>query len=304
MSSSRITRNNQVVEVPAGGGAQTTVGSGLNRPYGVAVDGAGDVFIADARNNRVVEVTAGGGPQTTVGSGLSSPTGVAVDGVGDVFIADYANSRVVEVQRSAPPTFSFAATGVGSTSTDSPQSVTVQNIGNQLLNAVAPGLSIGSNSFVQVAGSGTPADCTSSFSLTPGASCNLSVSFTPRTTGSIASAATFTDNALNATAASQSLTLQGTGTPAATTVGISAPSVTYPGNGGGATVTVSRRRGRPRATPRWWWTGGAAGDAGVLDGSGVATFTLPSPSPGIYNLSASYAPQGGFAGGAGRRREP
>ena len=77
-----------MVEVPAGGGAQTTVGSGLNYPTGVAVDGAGDVFIADSDNNRVVEVPAGGGAQTTVGSGLNYPSGVAVDGVGDVFIAD------------------------------------------------------------------------------------------------------------------------------------------------------------------------------------------------------------------------
>ena len=192
-----------VVEVPAGGGAQTTVGSGLSIPFGVAVDGAGDVFIADPNNNRVVEVPAGGGAQTTVGTGLSYPEGVAVDGAGDVFIADGGNNRVVEVQRSEAPTFSFAATVVFNTSTDSPQSVTVQNIGNQLLDAVSPGLSIGSLSFAQVAGPGTPADCTSSFSLAPGASCNLSVSFIPQTTGSIVSAATFTDNALNATAAAE-----------------------------------------------------------------------------------------------------
>ena len=37
---------NWVVEVKPDG-TQTTVGSGLNRPFGVAVDGAGDVFIAD-----------------------------------------------------------------------------------------------------------------------------------------------------------------------------------------------------------------------------------------------------------------
>ena len=57
------TSNNRVVEVPAGGGAQTTVGSGLSDPSGVAVDGAGNVFIADPNNNRVVEVPAGGGAQ-------------------------------------------------------------------------------------------------------------------------------------------------------------------------------------------------------------------------------------------------
>ena len=35
------------------GGVQTTVGSGLNIPTGVAVDGTGDLFIADYSNNRV-----------------------------------------------------------------------------------------------------------------------------------------------------------------------------------------------------------------------------------------------------------
>src|SRR5208283_1854497 len=111
----------QVVEVPAGGGAQTTVGSGLSSPYGVAVDGAGDVFIADIGLNQVVEVPAGGGAQTTVGSGLSSPYGVTVDGAGDVFIADFGASQVVEMQRSQPPTLIFATTLEGNTSTDSPR---------------------------------------------------------------------------------------------------------------------------------------------------------------------------------------
>ena len=212
------TLNSRVVEVPAGGGTQTTVGSGLNRPYGVAVDGAGDVFIVDQGNSSVVEVPVGGGAQTTVDSGLNQPTGVAVDGAGDVFIANHNNGLVVEVQRSQPPSLSFAATAVGNTSTDSPQSVTVQNIGNQLLDAVAPGLNIGANSFVQVPGSGNPADCNSSVALAPGASCNLSVSFIPQMAGSIVSAATFTDNALNATAASQSVALQGTGTQGSQTI--------------------------------------------------------------------------------------
>ena len=90
--------NNRVVELPAGGGAQTTVGTGLYEPTGVAVDGAGDLFIADYGDSRIVEVPAGGGTQITVVSGLNSPTGVAVDGAGDVFIAEFEfNGLVVEV---------------------------------------------------------------------------------------------------------------------------------------------------------------------------------------------------------------
>ena len=203
--------NSRVVEVPAGGGPQMTVpAEGLNEASGVAVDGAGDLFIADYGNNRVVEVPADGGPQTTIDSGLNGPDGLAVDGAGDVFIADTFNSRVLELNRSTPPTLSFAATNVGSTSSDSPQSVTIENIGNAPLAAIPPGLTVGAN-FEQVAGSGTPADCTSSFSLTPGESCNLSISFTPAVSGPIKSAAALTDNSLNGNPATESIPLTGTG---------------------------------------------------------------------------------------------
>ena len=70
--------------------------------------------------------------------------------------------------------------------------------------------------------------------------------------------------------------------------------MTYPGNGV-VTVTVSSAAGTPHGQ-RHVGGGGGRPQYAVLDGSGVATFTLPSPSPGIHNLSASYAPQGGSAG--------
>jgi sugar lactone lactonase YvrE len=223
--------NNRVVEVPAGcisSTCQVTVPAvGLNGAAGVAVDGAGDVYITDQGNNRVVEVPAGGGPQTTVMSGLNLPEGLAVDAAGDVYIADEDNHRVVEVQRSQPPTLSFAATNVGSTS--APQSVTAQNIGNQPLDAVSPGLVVKGPNFLQVAGSGTPADCTSSFALAPGTTCNLSISFQPQSAGSLTSTAAFTDNASNTSpSVSQSIALQGTGTQAANvTVGTSPSGLAF-----------------------------------------------------------------------------
>ena len=219
--------NGRVVEVPAActsSACQTTVGSGLSQPFGVAVDGAGDIFIADNDTSQVVEVPAGGGPQTTVGSGLSYPSGVAVDGAGNVFIAGTSVNYVVEVHRDQPPTLSFASTPVGSTSSDSPQSVTIQNIGNQPLNAIDPGLVVGGPNFLQVAGSGTPADCTSTFSLSPGATCNLSISFEPQSVGKLTAAATFIDNALNATATAQGVALQATATQGSQTIAFGALS--------------------------------------------------------------------------------
>jgi hypothetical protein len=216
------TQNNRVVEVPAVG-APHTIGSGLVEPNYVAVDGTGNVYIADDAHNQVVEVPAGGGAQTTVqlASGGSFALAVAVDLAGDVFIADVdnpgGNNVVVEVQRSLPPTLNFAATLVNKKS--SAQSVTIQNIGNQPLDAVSPGLAVIGPNFLQVAGSGKPADCTSSFALAPGATCKLSISFEPQSAGSLTSSATFTDNALNTEpSAEQSITLKGTGNPLTQTV--------------------------------------------------------------------------------------
>jgi hypothetical protein len=68
----------------------------------VAVDAAGDVFVADAGNNRVLELPAGGSQEALPFSGLSSPAGVAVDTARDVFVADAGNNRVVRLSASVP----------------------------------------------------------------------------------------------------------------------------------------------------------------------------------------------------------
>ena len=76
---------------------QTLAFSGLRQPQSVAVDGGGDVFVADTPSGRVVELPAGGSQQTLPFSVLSATLGVAVDGSGDVFVADAQNVRVVEL---------------------------------------------------------------------------------------------------------------------------------------------------------------------------------------------------------------
>jgi sugar lactone lactonase YvrE len=85
-------------------GAQITVGSGLNNPQGVTLDGVGNAYIADTANNRVVKVSLAAGTQTTVGTGLNSPISIALDAAGDVFIADFGNSRIEEVTPSGVQT--------------------------------------------------------------------------------------------------------------------------------------------------------------------------------------------------------
>jgi DNA-binding beta-propeller fold protein YncE len=84
------------------------LGAELSAPGGVAVDGAGRVFIADTANHRIrlfdpttaaVSTVAGSGTAgfadgPALSSKLSSPTGVAVDGSGTVIIADSGNHRI------------------------------------------------------------------------------------------------------------------------------------------------------------------------------------------------------------------
>ena len=74
-----------------------------SNPRGVAMDPAGDVYIADATDNDVVKVTPGGSA-TVIASGLSAPSGVAVDpSTGDVYIADTGNDEVDRLAAARSP---------------------------------------------------------------------------------------------------------------------------------------------------------------------------------------------------------
>jgi len=104
------------------------VQAGLGSPSGVAVDNAGNIYIADAGNNRIRKVDAGGIITTIAGSGnwgsnvfsgdngpavqagLNYPTGVAIDSVGNIYIADAGNSRIRKVDPSGIIT-TYAGTG-------------------------------------------------------------------------------------------------------------------------------------------------------------------------------------------------
>ena len=95
----------------------------LDLPLGIAVDGSGDLFIADSRNHRIRRVLATGIIITLAGSNnfggdggpatdalLFFPLSVAVDSVGDLYIADSRNHRTRQVNVSGTIT-TVAGTG-------------------------------------------------------------------------------------------------------------------------------------------------------------------------------------------------
>ena len=111
--------NNGTITTLAGFGTPGFSGDGgpataakLQSPSAVAVDAAGDVFVADTGNHRVrkidplgvITTVAGNGDTTFGGDGgqataasLSGPRGVAVDGAGNLYIADTGHNRIRKV---------------------------------------------------------------------------------------------------------------------------------------------------------------------------------------------------------------
>ena len=211
--------NSRVVKITPGGVQTTVPATGLGQPYGVAVDAAGDVYIADPQNSRVVEVQSGGGAQVTVGTALNYPSGVAVDASGNVVIGDQGAGQVFKVNRSQVPSLAFATTNAGSTSLDSPKSVTLQNVGNQPLSG---------SLLLNLAGGfqeSNAQDCSTQLPLAPGASCGETFSFTPQTANFFSGTAIFTDNNLNLSPGVQTITLTGTGATNGVPATVAVPNV-------------------------------------------------------------------------------
>ncbi|MEI9978550.1 MAG: MBG domain-containing protein [Edaphobacter sp.] len=282
------TNNNRIVEVPFGKAQVVVPVSGLYLPSDV--DAAGDLFIADHGNSRVVEWSAAGVQTIVPTNGVSFPIGLALDGAGDLFVTDDVANLAVELPRSQPPAFHFVNTVAGTTSSDSPLSATVENIGNQPLNAIAPGLSIskasGDTVFAQVAGTGTPADCTTAFSLAPGSSCNLSISFTATEDNVYRGSAVLTDNSLNANPATQSILLTGLGTTVGTLLTLTIPDQTY----GVAPFALNATSNSPAAIIYSVLSGPATISGNVLTITGT----------GHVTVQASQSAQTGYTGSVTR----
>jgi len=115
--------NNHAIRKIANGGTVTTLAGGMfgnqdgtgvgprfNGPRGVAVDGAGTVYVADTGNQRIRQVTAAGVVTTLAGSfriggfdgpvataRFNNPEGIAVDAAGVVYVADTTSDTIRKI---------------------------------------------------------------------------------------------------------------------------------------------------------------------------------------------------------------
>jgi sugar lactone lactonase YvrE len=114
----RVTANGSL-KLTAGAGARGFSGDGgaataaqLNYPGGLALDSAGNLYIADSNNNRIRKVTPAGIISTVAGNGtegysgdggpataaqFNSPDSLDIDAAGNLYIADINNSRIRKV---------------------------------------------------------------------------------------------------------------------------------------------------------------------------------------------------------------
>jgi RHS repeat-associated protein len=159
----KVTASTNIINTIAGNGTRGYSGDGGLATaagvevyaYDVAVDAAGNVYIADGGNNRIRVVSASTGIISTLagnatqgysgddgpaaGAELAGPSGIAVDAAGNIYIADFLNSRIRAI--GAPnmilgPAQLNATANVPGTFVYTPSAGTALTVGSQPLSTV------------------------------------------------------------------------------------------------------------------------------------------------------------------------
>jgi hypothetical protein len=268
------------------------------------VDGVGNLYFTDNLGNvNRQTVKSGGGYNQPVIVG-SSATGafMAVDPSGNPYFFQasgtglYGNQTylVAEESLSQPPTLNFATTAGGSVSSDSPQTVTITNVGNSALN------------FSEIRyprdfqpGPRVPNTCTFAKTLERGQSCNLPIQFKPNAAGQLSEAVVVTTNSLNQSGNQQRISVNGTGTAPSydsqIQVLLSASTITFPGS---TIVAVQIDPGsnpthHPTGTAQLILDGNALPVTLNLSGAGhgyaAAYYDLAGVAAGLHSLYAVYS---------------
>lgn len=296
------------IYVVAGGGSAhypyggLATSSAISAPTMVALDAAGDIYIADNAYDVIQEVNAVtgimisvAGNSTTGYAGDDGPASsaelngircMAVDAAGRLYITDATNIRIREVSQGI---LVFVGEPVGSTS--APQVVTLINTGNAALDFTggAP-LFGGANASDFAIDTSSALNTCSLASLQPAASCGLAITYAPTNAGTSSATLTFTTDGVLAT---QQITFLGQLTPAVT--GLAATTtMAYPGEAITLTATVSSV-GTPTGTVTFL-QGSTVLQTDSLPASGVVTYSVGSLGLGSYPYTVKYSGDTNYAG--------
>jgi sugar lactone lactonase YvrE len=230
----KITAATNLVSLFAGTGQAGGSGNGglattaqVNGPTGLALDAAGDLYIADTGNHVVRVVAASGTINTVIGTLGSSGTGtlpgtasgallnlpgaVVASGIGKLYVLDSGNNRLFSLDRDSV-SVNFGRTNDGSSS----PTTAIQETGTGSVTATLgyPLFSTSGSTAVFTLTPSSSNGCSSSAStpqtLAPGAACGLSAQFSPTAVGLLS--ATYTEsNATTINSPAPAITLSGTG---------------------------------------------------------------------------------------------
>ena len=264
-------KNNRIRKLTAASGIVTTVaGNGtagysgdnglatsaeLNGMASIAIDGAGDLYVADSvdyvvrmvNTAGIITTVAGNGTYGNSGDGGSAINaqvkafGLAIDGAGNLYIAGNTDGDSVRLVSASTAVLNFASAQVGVSGN---QTVAVTNIGNEPLaftvpaSGQNPSISAGftldsSSSCPQLSAGSQPS------SLASGTSCSLVIDFAPTTTAAVAGTASIADNGLNTTQVQTVQLSAGAGETAATTTTINVTTPVFGQTQVGATILAT-----------------------------------------------------------------
>ena len=300
--------NNAIRQVNAAGVISTVAGNGsagisgdsepaidaqLNIPSSVAIDVAGNLYIADTGNNRVRKVNASTGIITTIAgsnsesisgdggpanvAGIYGPYGLAIDGQGSLYIADTFHNRIRKVAANGA-SLVYPAIRSGRTSTPMPQ--TLENDGNATMNisSVTPV----SNSAVD----GPSTTCLPG-ALTELSKCIIGADFAPTMVGnSIMGSINISSDASNSP---DILTLSGQvlNVDPATIIVTSSVNPSITGSAVVFTVTATSAGTTPTGTVTL--LDGTTVLSTVTLASGIARYTTSTLIAGSHSITATYA---------------
>jgi sugar lactone lactonase YvrE len=188
-------------------------------PAGLAVDRAGNLFVADANAGKILRVDAKTNKTTITASSLSAPGEIVLDSKSNLYVAEQGRSRIISLGNvsssgnlsltvPAPPagctqgaSFTFCNEPVGGKATGS-----TFTLANTSATTAATAVTVAFNPATTPGNfSVTSTSCTPT--LPASGTCTINVAFTPEASGALSSILTVTDSASD----SPSLTLAGTG---------------------------------------------------------------------------------------------
>ena len=108
----------------------------FRNPHGIAVDGSGNVYVADSFNGRLQVLTANGefltkwGPRGSGDRQFRNPQGIAVDGSESVYVTDKGNNRVQVLTASGEFLRKWGSQGSGDGQFNRPWGIAVDGAGN------------------------------------------------------------------------------------------------------------------------------------------------------------------------------